>query len=396
MSRNKKRRREPYIGKGERQVVALARLVLTLISTPPNFLIAVEELKRFFPKLKIRVVDDDLLPDKEAKANAKHWTIRIRRGIYQGLLCGSARGAWTLAHELAHILLRHPGQPARARQVVENTKTQAGRREREADTFARSVLLPFDRFSEIPTNEIQKVSGASARAIDRRVVEFAQAKTHRDILLRRGFDLKRYTVEFAHRKDTEKAFAATAEAIAQTLRMPFRESQTFVEPLKENIFSSAVLVAAASELLADAYETVRTHRPSSDFVRAAAVALAIVEVCPLRSVGAQQPILQANFRCAANAALRLSNLPLIEIGMPFANTQRRRDGYTCGFLKEICETGENLIKDNSTILTLEDFSNYTEYNARHDIRWDEVHEIDYLADCLLALARIDKFREAHP
>lgn len=393
MSERKSYKRSRYIERSEREIVALARLILRLLSTTINILIAIEELKKFFPRLQLIIVDDDLLPTAEAHANPKRWIIKIRRSIYDGLLRGSVRGRWTLVHELGHVLLQHPGRPARDPSAVENARTRAGRREREADKFTRSILMPFDRFSELPLEQIIRISGASQRSAERRIIEFAEAKAIREAVWRRGLDTRTFTSEFAHRPDLERQTAVIAQTLSEVLQSGQEEASNLIEPIKGNLFSTSVLVAAASGLLLDAYESLQPGRHPSRYTAAAALAMSILAICPLRPIGARtkQKLTGANLQCASKAALRLAGLPPVGAdGLPFLHPQHKSPPYDCDFLQDVRLLGERLIQNPSTVLTLENFPTYEIYNVDHDIRWDDVHELDYLASYILVLTRSSK------
>lgn len=380
----------PYVKKTKRELVALARLLLCLLKSTSNILVAIEELKKFFPRLQVLIVDDDLLPEFEALAYPSRWIIKVRRGIHEGLLRGSSRGRWTLVHELAHVLLQHPGRPARHRRVIETEKTLAGRIEREADIVTRSFLMPYDRMAELSVEQIKRISFASTKSIARRVIEFAEAKAARDAVCRRGLDLRQFTSEYGHREDVERQVGIVAHTICEVMRSAHLECNEPLEPIGNNIFSTAVLVAAASGLLFDAYGSMRLNRFSSRFVGAAALALAVLAIWPLRRIGgrAGQANLRANLRCAAQAALRFAALPPIELdSVPFLHAEFQPTPYDCFFLNDVRTAGEQLIINGSTVLTLENFAVYEIYNAAHDIRWEDIHEIEHLAGYFTILDR---------
>lgn len=384
---NKKPR---YVEKTKRELVALARLILSLVSSTSNILIAVEELKRYFPRLQVVIVDDELLPDKEAHAYPRRWIIKIRRGIYEGLLRGSSRGRWTLVHELAHVLLQHPGRPARSRNVLETMKTAAGRREREADTVTRSVLMPYDSMANLSAEQIKKASGVSTKAAARRFIEFSDAKSARDSVLRLRLKVREYTSEFDHREDIERQVFVVAKSLQEALQNQHDPREELLEPIKDNLFSTAVLVSAASGLLFDAYSSLKLDKYPAEYTAPAALALSILAICPIRTVGSKssQHSMAANLQCAARAGLRLAGLPAIELeNVPFVHSENKPLPHSCGFLDDIRALGQHLILNNSTVLTMENFPTYEIYNAAHDILWEDVHELEYVAKFFLVLSR---------
>jgi Zn-dependent peptidase ImmA (M78 family) len=394
MTKPKSSNRAQFVERSERDIVALARLILSLLSSTSNILIAIEELKKFFPRLQVKVVDDDLLPKtREAHAHPKRWIIRIKRSIYEGLLRGSTRGRWTLIHELGHVLLQHPGRPARDIDVIENVRTKGGRIEREADKFARSILLPFDRFANSSLDNVIKESSASFKSAERRIREFAEARAIRAAIQRRGLDIRFYTSEFGHQERLERQIAIVAKSISETLQEDEIESSHLIEPIKNNIFSTSVLIGAASGLLLNAFESFTRKRCSSEWTEASVLALTIITICPLRPIGSllKQKAPFSNLKCAMKAAGKVSNLTAGELNPPyFLLPENRQAPYESFFLREIENKGDRLIKSPSTVLTLEDFPLYEEYNENCDVIWDDIHTIEYLADYFYILDRSSK------
>ena len=375
-----------YTERTPRELVSLARILLCLFDGTSNVLLAIEGLKRFFPRLQILTVDDSLFPEIEAQAYPKQWIIKVRRGIYEGLLRGNSRGRWTLIHELSHVLLQHPGRPARHRHVIENRRTAAGRREREADIVTRSIFMPYDSVSELQFDEIRKISGVSAASAARRTIEIADAKASYKAVRRRSLDISKFTSEFGHRDDIEQQIAVVAHALHEKVRSSVAADQ-LVEPVCNNLFNTAVLVGASSRLLLDAYRSFKRQTYPEEFISAAVLALSIITIRPLRaadSTGHNE--LQANLDCAALAALNLVGLPQIDLGAAlFLHPVIRTMPYETFFLKDARLQGEQLISNKSAALTLENFPAYELYNYDHDIRWEDIHEIEYLAKWLFNL-----------
>lgn len=390
MSRRKTGNKTPSIKRTERDVVAIARLVLTLISFTSNILVAIEELKVFFPRLKIRIVSDEQLPPTiEAHAHPKTWVIRIKRSIYEGLLRGATRGRWTLIHELSHVLLQHRGKPARDMQARETEKTLSGRQEREADMFTRSVLLPLDRFVDASLDRMISESGVSPKAARRRLDEFADSKDIKEALEKRGLSASLYTSEYGHRSNIERQVAAVANSIRGQLRSTPIEASALIEPVGNNLFSSSVLTAAASALLLDAYDSLAQRRKyPRRFIEAAVLALTVISICPIRPIGARVKAgaPQANLKCALEAARQIANLPSDKLMQPYFLCQEGAPAYDCHYLKEIEEAGTRLIVERDTVLGLFNFPRYENYNESNDVLWDDIHHIEYIADHLYGLS----------
>src|SRR5690242_13391715 len=109
MASQEYRKSRSRLSKSPKEILELSRIILHFIRFNSNVLLEFEELKRIFPRLRLKIVDDIDMPNEEARAYPKKWIIKIRRSIYEGLLCGLTRGRWTLLHELGHVLLQHPG-----------------------------------------------------------------------------------------------------------------------------------------------------------------------------------------------------------------------------------------------------------------------------------------------
>lgn len=95
--------------------------------------------------LKVVVVEDEELPDREAEAYLTPPTIRVRRSVYDAALRGVPRYVMTMAHELGHIVLEHKGH-ARPRRLNEATRHKAFKvyedAEHQAKVFAAAFLIP--------------------------------------------------------------------------------------------------------------------------------------------------------------------------------------------------------------------------------------------------------------
>jgi Zn-dependent peptidase ImmA (M78 family) len=122
-------------------IESLARLLRKILEihdqAAPNVLLAFEQLRKIFPRLRLRTVPDFSL-QKPARSHPANWTIRIRQSVYEALLRGQGLARWTLCHEIAHILRAHPGKPFRE----EIGKRRKNWKEREANVFVRQFLIP--------------------------------------------------------------------------------------------------------------------------------------------------------------------------------------------------------------------------------------------------------------
>jgi hypothetical protein len=391
MAQRQKAKRVKYNEKSPREIVAITRLVLRLLSTTTNILVAVDELRKYFPRLRIRVVDDELLPNVEARAYPKLWLIKIRRGIYDGLLTGSTRGRWTLAHELGHVLLQHPGKSlARPRKgVVEHLNRQHARSsnpdklEREADIFARSLLMPFDRYFADSAENIRKQTGTSLQSAERRVREFHEARALKAMVDRRHLDTRQFTTEFGHRFDLEQNAAVIAKVISETSSLLI--GHEMISPLKDNILSAAVVASVSSSLLSDAYDSLRREKFDRNVTQAAAVGIAVSNLRPFRGISGRSQIEDKfNALCASLCALRVLGLAPGRNNLELPSL--KRNSYRCAFLTDFLSNGETLIVDPNSIITIEQLPTYEIYNVDHDIIWDDIHEIEYLGHQILLIA----------
>jgi Zn-dependent peptidase ImmA (M78 family) len=88
------------------------------------------------------VKPDDKMPYDEAYVDPATNTIFVRRSVMILLDQRNPRALWTLAHELGHLILRHPRVLSRAQNDLRANQPQVNRYEREAHLFAAALLAP--------------------------------------------------------------------------------------------------------------------------------------------------------------------------------------------------------------------------------------------------------------
>lgn len=376
-----------------RDIVGIARLLLKLISSTSNILIAFEELKNFFPKLRIKIVSDDALPDEEARAYPKLWLIKIRRGMYEGLRRGDARARWTLAHELGHIFLQHPRRKIARKRDPASVSPINRVYEYEANTFAAALLAPYDDAKDFKSAEqIRDTFQISLEAAQFRLVEIEFEGFRIRASANAPLAYEKFTVETGHPSDLEDHTAHVCAAILSVIAETASNSEFPVEPLKGNLLSAAMMAATAARLLLDAYESVGRSTGVDEYRIAATLAAAIFYVRPIRlvdaSCSAPEEVLMLNQLCAMKAAGLLLGIELNDRDKIILDQlDAHGDFEPTSYLKAHVETGECLIISPSTILTLSNFPRYETYNANNDIRWSDVHQIEKLMNILMLLEK---------
>jgi len=141
----------------------------------PDLLQVLARFKGPNHKFRLKEVPDSSLPHAEAKAHCESGILEVRSGILRALdKYGDPRARWTIAHELGHLALGHPGRLFRKRPGEPISRTQEAL-EYEADTFASEFLAPEHLAKQCQTaNEIQRLFQISSDAAARRKTELDQ------------------------------------------------------------------------------------------------------------------------------------------------------------------------------------------------------------------------------
>ena len=362
-----------------REIARFTRLIRKILSVhgqkAPNLLVVFEQLKKVFPKLRLRVVENTELPAAEARAYPAYWIIKIRRGIFEGLLRGDVGARWTFAHELGHVLLQHPGKPFRMRAASGSNIV-----EQQAHIFAAQLLAPSDLAKKYKTaEEIALAFQISIEAARRRLSEIRLEERSKAIGSRRSPHLNRN--ETSHLEDLG---ALICSAISATIAEN-RLASISVEPWKNNLFSTSLLTAKAAQLLLDAHESVRSTSVESGFMRAACVASAIFTVGPIREIGSNntrsEEITRLNELCALKATGSLLGFDFGNLDNIVSMNKFRNAGmaFSFDYLTSLIQRGDRIIAGTSTILHFRDLPLYYDYNENNDISWREVHALENLA-----------------
>lgn len=101
-----------------------------------------------------RVVDHEM-PHEEAQWDAFGQVIRMRESVFCGMQRGESRARMTVAHEIAHLYLKHEGIRNRSitKSISEITVSQVKKEEHEAKRFAAVFLAPSHLIDDIMTPE---------------------------------------------------------------------------------------------------------------------------------------------------------------------------------------------------------------------------------------------------
>ena len=370
MRRDKKPKRRPY---AIVEIANFARLLRKLLGIHnrhgTNLLEIFALLQKAFPKLRLRIVANDMILRGEARAYPTSWIIKIRQGVLDGLLRGDPGARWTLAHELGHVLLQHPGRPFRDRCAATDVI------EREAHTFAAEFLAPREDVKKHQSAEkIQSICQISLEAAQRRIDEIALEERSKQFGTKRGPPTSPHETP-----QSENNAAVIYAAISETLA----ENTVFssIIPFKDNIFSTSILVAKGAQLLLDSYESVYGSTASNELTHSATVAAAILAIRPIRRIGAsiaqENEILKLNEMCALKSASILLKMNIENLNARCVNGSASVGpiSFPSDYLSELLSLGENVIASSSSILHFFELPSYYDYNEKTDVSWGEINSI---------------------
>lgn len=139
----------------------------------PDLALVLHRLGELYPRFKLKEVQDADLPHMEAKAYSGTFVLKVREGIMNALRSyGDARSRFTVAHELGHLMLEHPGNQARERPGEKISAAQAVL-ENEANLFASEFLMPANLLDRsLTAGQISRSFQVSLDAALRRKREF--------------------------------------------------------------------------------------------------------------------------------------------------------------------------------------------------------------------------------
>ena len=141
----------------------------------PDLITAIEKLTARFRHFSYQQLPDAEMPDAEAQWDARKGVLRIRESVIAAMQRGEPRARMTIANEIGHFAMRHPG--VRSRSATQATAGRLGleakKEESEARRFAAMFLAPSDLLSAIDTvEEIADRFGLSFEAAMIRKGEF--------------------------------------------------------------------------------------------------------------------------------------------------------------------------------------------------------------------------------
>jgi Zn-dependent peptidase ImmA (M78 family) len=166
-------RKSKYLPKSPEQVRAIAQELRRQLGIQhqhaPDISLLFYRMRALYPKFKLKEVKDSDLPDMEAKAYSGAFMLKVREGIMNALRTyGDARSRFTVAHELGHLLLGHPGNQARGRPGKKVSTAQMVL-ENEANLFASEFLIPTNLLDRsFTTGRISQSFQVSLDVADRR------------------------------------------------------------------------------------------------------------------------------------------------------------------------------------------------------------------------------------
>lgn len=170
-------KKSKYVPKSPTQIRAKARNLRGQLNIQdqraPDLALMLHRLGELYPKFKLKEVKDTDLPHMEAKAYSGAFVLKVREGIMNALRSyGDARSRFTVAHELGHLMLDHPGNQARERPGEKISAAQAVL-ENEANLFASEFLMPANLLDHsLSAGQISRSFQVSLDAALRRKREF--------------------------------------------------------------------------------------------------------------------------------------------------------------------------------------------------------------------------------
>jgi|GEM_PF-2643559 Zn-dependent peptidase ImmA (M78 family) len=386
-----KKNKTKYIRKTPREIFLIARIMLRLSKSTSNIILFFEELKQVFPKLRFKVVDDSLMPNEEARAYPKSWLIWIRKSIYEGLIRGRVRGRWTLAHELGHILLQHPG--ARLQRSDTAKYSRNGRiYEYEANLFAAGILAPFDKVEQCRSaTEIKSLTRISLEAAQFRIQELKIEAIRKREAIKAGLPESAYAAETAHPDNLEEQVVTVCRAIGATIANESSTRGDLFEPIKNNTLASAILVVAGAQLLLKAHASFRNLTELNQLWRASALVEAILLIQPIRGIGTNSSSESIRLECNRSCALRIAATvldispdKLRAMRLPYPNPWGAHT-FESSYLKSFVTNGIASIEDSATVLSLGRLSDEKPYRERNFLCSGDVHDLEFLFDTLTVL-----------
>ena len=361
-------------------IQSLARLLRKLLKihdlTAPNVLHVLDQLKKIFPRLILRIVPDTSLREP-ARAYPRTWTIRIRQSVHEALLRGQWLARWTLCHELGHVLRAHPGLPFRER---DGQKRKLWK-EREANVFVTEFLIPPHLSAQHESvDAISRIFQVSSHAAE--IAHFERERDRKKLHSRidgvRG-SVTAIQSKRAYYTAVEDQATVVFFAITQTIAEA-KEKALPVEAFRNNALSTATLASVGSRLLLDAYDSFHRSVGTSGLRCEAALVAAILYMRPIREIGAERSfnpdVLMANQSCAQLAIGRLLRIACIDGALPNPDDPV---SFESSYLDSLLTLADRHIQNATTILNIPQLPDYKSYNLSNDIQWGDIHYADECA-----------------
>ena len=136
--------RQQHIRRKARKVLETLGMSSCLAPDIPTLLKRVKDHYPTFthePKLAREMGSDEAWLDAETE------TLFYREGVLEDAAAGKPRARFTLAHELGHYVLNHPGTLRRNANKAVYVNAELKGYEREADVFASYLLAPSEAVS---------------------------------------------------------------------------------------------------------------------------------------------------------------------------------------------------------------------------------------------------------
>jgi Zn-dependent peptidase ImmA (M78 family) len=223
----------------------------------PDLYEVLHRLHKALPKFKLKEVEDNDLPNAEAKAHCETGILEVPKSVLVALdKYGDPRSRWTAAHEIGHIALDHPGRLFRKRPDEPISEKQQ-LFETEADIFASEFLSPSHLAMEFSTvDEIARRFQLSNDAATRRVKELELEKTRAKILRARRHESQPVGQEKSGR--TFASVSSRLPAIVPSAEVRFRgfaamayneeTNRLYFEILKPAIEAAGVVCVRGDEI----------------------------------------------------------------------------------------------------------------------------------------------------
>jgi Zn-dependent peptidase ImmA (M78 family) len=133
-----------------------------------------EKMVHLFPGFSYRCVPDNMLHGAKGMYSSETEVMEIPSNVFLGMKNRIPHFRFSVAHEIAHVILKHEGVRFRhaERKAYEKANPSIWRDEREAEQFAALLLAPTHLAEQCKTaTELQKKFGLSSDASEIRIKE---------------------------------------------------------------------------------------------------------------------------------------------------------------------------------------------------------------------------------